>query len=494
VLRPRTSAEVAAVVRIASRQGTPLYPISTGRNWGYGCAAPASPGCAIVDLREMTEIVVVDEELGLVTVQPGVTQGMLAGFLERRGLDFLVPVTGAGPDASILGNALERGYGLAPCGDHFAAITSLQAILPDGSTYRGALDGLGCDGLEHNFKWGIGPYLDGMFTQSNLGIVTQVTLALARRPERVEAFLFRIDRDGSLEEAVGAVRSILRRCGSTVGGINLMNARRVLAMVARYPHEQVADGEVMSQDQVEALARKHRLGAWLGVGALYGTARMVAAARREIRDVLRPLKMRARFFTARKIKAARTLVNLVPGLRNGALAGRLERLDALLANLDGRPSTIALRLAYWRCRRPPVGPGMDPTRDGCGLLWYAPLVPMRSESVRAYVDNVVERCSEFGVEPLITLTSLSDRCFDSTVPLLFDKEDAERTRCAHACLKSLLESGRVRGFMPYRLGLGSMVHVSGTQSPFMDLAVRIKRALDPRGIISPGRYIPEPRG
>ena len=69
---------------------------------------------------------------------------------------------------------------------------------------------------------------------------------------------------------------------------------------------------------------------------------------------------------------------------------------------------------------------MDPARDGCGLIWYSPLVPMNPDRVSRYVDMVENICVAHGIEPLITLTSLSNRCFDSSVPLLFDRNDASQ--------------------------------------------------------------------
>jgi 4-cresol dehydrogenase (hydroxylating) len=105
---------------------------------------------------------------------------------------------------------------------------------------------------------------------------------------------------------------------------------------------------------------------------------------------------------------------------------------------------------------------------------------------------VHEVCLSHGIEPLITLTSLTDRCFDSTVPLLFDRDDADHTARAAACFDALFEVGRSQGCMPYRLGIQSMRRVTDTPSPFWDLVGTIKSAIDPDRIISPGRYEPVP--
>jgi FAD/FMN-containing dehydrogenase len=132
-LQPRSEADVAGIVRIANNCQVPLYTISTGHNWGYGSALPVRDGCVILDLSRMDRILDMDVELGLVTLEPGVTQKQLYDYLESRNLNFFVPTTGAGPTASIVGNALERGFGMTPEEDHFRAITSIRAVLPNAS-------------------------------------------------------------------------------------------------------------------------------------------------------------------------------------------------------------------------------------------------------------------------------------------------------------------------------------------------------------------------
>ena len=103
---------------------------------------------------------------------------------------------------------------------------------------------------------------------------------------------------------------------------------------------------------------------------------------------------------------------------------------------------------------------------------------------------VGEICAAHGIEPLITLTSLSDRCFDSSVPLLFDPADAGQAGHARSCYRALLEAGRREGFLPYRLGNQGMDWLTRSGAPCWDIAAAIKAAIDPAGIIAPGRYAP----
>jgi FAD/FMN-containing dehydrogenase len=56
VMRPRSVEDVRDIVEDARRHGRPLYPVSTGRNWGYGSASPVVAGCTLVDLSGMNRI------------------------------------------------------------------------------------------------------------------------------------------------------------------------------------------------------------------------------------------------------------------------------------------------------------------------------------------------------------------------------------------------------------------------------------------------------
>ncbi|MGH7115002.1 MAG: FAD-binding oxidoreductase [Stellaceae bacterium] len=489
-LRPRSVDDIVAILGVARQYAVPLYPISTGHNWGYGSAVPVTDGCVVLDLSGLDRIIDMDGELGLVTVEPGVTQRALHEFLDKNQLPFLVPVTGGGPNCSLIGNALERGYGITPQADHTAAVTAIEAVLPDGRLYRSALSELGGGGVDRAFKWGVGPYLDGLLAQSNFGVVTRMTIALARRPERIEAFLFGIEREAGLAAVVPAVQRVLRELGGVVGGVNLMNSRRMLAMTAPYPRARVGSEGILSVETVAEVARQYRIAPWTGFGALYGTAEMVRAARRAVRRILRPAVGRLTFVTPGRAARLNRVLSHVPRLRHGALARRARTLDRAMRLVAGAPSEVALPLAYWRSATPQRGAGLDPARDGCGLIWYPPLVPMTAERVGRYVEMIGEVCAAHRIEPLITLTSLSERCFDSSVPLLFDRRDPSEAARARCCYRALLERGRREGFLPYRLSAHEMGWLTGGDAPCWDLAAAIKAAVDPAGIISPGRYVP----
>lgn len=488
-LRPARAELIPEIMRIASRFGVPVHPISTGHNWGYGTALPVRDDCMVLDLSRLTRIIDFDAELGIVTLEPGVTQQMLANFLDRGHHPFLVPVTGAGPTCSLVGNALERGYGVTPEADHFAAVTSIEAVLADGSVYRGMLSDLAGESLGKLFKWGLGPYCDGLFTQSGYGVVTRVSIALARRPECIKALFFSLRDDSLLEDTVERIRNILCSLPGVVGGINLMNRRRVLAMAAPYPADQLDPDGLIRPEAVAAMGRAYQVMPWTGFGTLYGTERVVRAAQHEIRRALSGVATRVVFLSMGQARWLARIAQKLPG-KLGARAGKTAATIAQSLELvEGRPNETALPLCYWRGGTvPPPGTLLDPARDGCGLIWYSPLVPMRPDTVRKYVKMVEEQCHRHGIEPLITLTSLNARLFDSTVPILFRRDDHDEATAARACYASLYDAGRELGTHPYRFSVHEMATLDNRVRPSADLARRLKEALDPQGLIAPGRY------
>src|SRR6201996_189641 len=70
---PDTTEEVQAVMRIANQYKIPIYPISTGKNLGYGGSAPVLSGSVVLDLKRMNRILEVDEKNAYCVVEPGVS-------------------------------------------------------------------------------------------------------------------------------------------------------------------------------------------------------------------------------------------------------------------------------------------------------------------------------------------------------------------------------------------------------------------------------------
>ena len=470
LVRPTTTAEVASALDLARAHGQSVHPYSTGRNWGYGSSYPVADRTRVMlDLSAMNRILSFDAELGLVTVEPGVTQGDLAAFLSDRQAPFITPTTGAGPSCSLIGNALERGYGLTPIGDHFGAVMGIEAVLADGTIYRSPFMPEAPDGPQPVYKWGTGPYLDGVFSQAGNAVVTRMTLRLAPRPERVETFYFIVRDDALLEQCIEAIRRMLLDSGMPISGINFVNNQRMKAQVA-------GDG---TMDAAK----------WFGTGVLFGDKAIVKASRAGVPKALKGLVRRVFFINDDRVALARRALSM---LGRSPLAARLEPFvtnsEGLLGILGGQPSEFGMPLAYARNLDAMPATGRNPARDGCGLLWYVPIVPMRGADARRYADMVRRVCGKYGFPDPITFSSLSPTAFDSTVPLSFEPTE-EGSANAMACLRELIEEGRRAGFPPYRYHSLTMDLATAEQPVFWQTAARVKAALDPEGLISPGRYV-----
>ena len=479
-----------------------LYPISTGNNWGYGTSQPTglSNNIILLDLGRLTNITHFDSELGLVTLEPGVTQQQLSDFLHQHNHDYMVPVTGAGPSCSILANALERGYGITPYTDHFSAVTSIQGYWANGRPYQSAVNELDASEdklVDKTFKWGLGPYLEGLFTQSNLGIVSQMTIRLAKIKPDFTSFFIQMQDDALLEKAVPLIRDVLQSYEGIVGAINLMDQRRLLSMFAKNPNGSDAH-QVMHSNDINELATDLRAPSWTIVGSIYGTTRVVNAVKKEINNIFKQLPCKRIYSNSPTIVLANKVIDILPPWlieKIPTLTKVAEQLDSFNKGKEimlGKPNKVALKLAYWRHKDADSfdKETLSPGQDGCGLLWYAPLITMKAKKMREFVEFIRETCPKFNIEPFITFTNLKHDCVDSTIPIVFDLSNPKAVNDAHNCLKMLVEEGLKKGFVPYRLNVDQQQWLLNKDSDFWQTVNQLKSSLDPNNILSQGRYNP----
>lgn len=463
-LRPGSTAEVQDVVRIARQYRVPLHPVSTGHNWGYGSAVPPRFPAVLLDLSRLKRIIAFDRDTGIVTLEPGVTQGDLYAYLSARALPYVVPVTGAGPSCSLIGNALERGFGITPFTDHFGAVMALTAVLPDGTLYR-----------SHAHR--AGPRLDALFAQSNLGIVVEAKIALAWQPARCGALLFTLDDDRGPSRLAASLRDLLAECGGGIGAVNLMSRDRVCAMLRG---QRRVDGAPHHADVLPP-------GAWFGFASLYGDAGHFRATCRSARRALRGQAGGLRIITRDRLRWMSRIAAIAAAVGRTRLGAIAARLEAALDVVEGKPTAFALALAYAASGRAGATP-LDPARDGCGLFWYAPVVPLSERALAAFITFAETTCRRHGLPCSPTLTVLSPRHVAATLPLLFDRADAAAEQRAVACYEDLHIGGLAQGFAPYRVGAPFMHLMTRPDGGAAALARTIKRAVDPDGIVSPGRY------
>jgi 4-cresol dehydrogenase (hydroxylating) len=172
---PQKVEEVQQVVRIANKYRIPLYAISTGRNLTYGGSAPTLRGSVVVDLKRMNRILEVDDKRTFALVEPGVSYFDLYKYIRDRNLKVMLDVPDSGWGSPV-GNSLDHGVGstMAPFRDHFGSHCGMEVVTAEGEVIW---TGMGAA------RYGAGPTIDGLFAQSNFGIVTKMGFWLMPMPE-----------------------------------------------------------------------------------------------------------------------------------------------------------------------------------------------------------------------------------------------------------------------------------------------------------------------
>jgi FAD/FMN-containing dehydrogenase len=477
VLMPLNVEEVCLIVKTANQCKTPIYPLSTGNNWGYGCSLPASSGCIIIDLGKMDAVIDFDSSSGVVTIQPGVTQLMLHQYLSDNDYDYMVPTTGAGPSCSLLGNLLERGFGLAPISDHIQSLTSIEAVLGDGSIYQSDFPN-DSKAIEKKSLWNIGPLISMLFSQSNFGVITQASIRLVPRQEKIGLFIFGSDEQEVSADFCAAVNSIQNEVGAThMSPITLMHGDRFARFSGSTEHGLTVVDKLVGR----FLSRKK----WVSFFAVYGNSYFEKAV---LKTVGKRLAAYNPFYFSEKSKnRLLKVLQAVNYLNSFGLRSIFGFLDTALTAFSGVPTDKGLSIVYGNNGNLTGAKVKNPSLDGCGVIWFSPL--LATDDMMHYFRFAEGILNRHKRSVFISFTTVSPGLVFASVPLLYDKSSEVERRLAHECYSTLLEKSITNGYHPYRLGVLSMPD----KLPFVngshwETVLKIKQALDPNGIVSPGRY------
>lgn len=483
-LRPRVCDQVRGCLQIAQLHGVPLYPVSRGRNWGFGSSLP-SADAVLLDLSRLDRIVNFDETLQHVTVEPGVSFRQLHAFLRERGSRLMIAPGPGSPDGSVLANALERGHGLGAWRQRFGAICGQEVVLPDGAAVRTGALRFDTPDLRVPYGWPAGPIVDGLFSQSPLGVVTQAMLRLQRQPRLSRAITLSIAQDGKLPALVDALRELIAT-GFPAGMLTLFNDCKVFALHGQYPWDEAGGQTPLPAGLRQRMQQRIAGGAWAGEVVIASeTQKEQAAGMARVRAVLRA--------RVNRLAALPEIVYAMwPVLRHpyrwftGTWMEQLARLD--LAALNDRN----LRCAYWRKRPPPPAPAeIDLDRDRCGFVTLLFVTPLHGERIGEVCRQLDQQCLAHGLEPNIGILPVDEGCAYLLVFLIYDRDVAGEDERALACHDALAGIMRRHGLVPARLGVQSMDWMHRDADPgYGTLLGRLRDALDPGAVLAPGRYPP----
>lgn len=244
----------------------------------------------------------------------------------------------------------------------------------------------------------------------------------------------------------------------------------------------------LSESIYSDIAREKRLGAWNGVLALYGAREEVGAAKKVIGRVLAGKVSRLNFVSDQRLALLERFPALFSFIMRMNIPELLKVLKRSYGIMRGKPSEVSLSTPYWRMHKLPPDQNINPAMDSCGLIWLAPVVPMKKENAFEFIGMIRPILAKYHFEDCITFTTVNPRSFDCNLPILYNRDDSEETERAVLCHEELMRECIARGYIPYRFGVQSMSGLVDEGDVFWGVVGKIKEALDPKGMLSPGRY------
>lgn len=457
VLMPESVEQVQAILRIANEHKVPLWTSSQGRNNGYGGAAPRVGGTVVLNLRRMNRVLEVNEDSAWALIEPGVRFFDLYDHLRAIGskLWMSVPDLGWG---SVVGNTLDHGLGYTPTGDHPGQQCGMEVVLPNGELLRTGMGGMANPKAWQIYKRGCGPSADSLFMQSNFGVVTKMGLWLMPPPDCYMPGWLTLRKDSDLELLLERLRPLMLD-GTIPNQPMIINA--VCGMSAFTGRDAWYTGEgPMPEEVIEEIARQPGLGRWVMRFALYGDARIVER-QREI--------VEAAFGT---IPGATVSFSRYDGRNLPELENPHERVQA------GIPSMALDQMTRWY------------GGEKGGHIGFSCVAPTTGADGAALRDLVRTGLNQAGLDYSAVII-VGKRSMIHVGLVVFDTENEAQARAAYEACKGLVEPAAKLGYGEYRAHLDFMDLVAD-QYGFNNHAQRrfaetLKDALDPNGILSPGK-------
>jgi len=216
VVLPTSAEQISEVVKLANRHRIPVVPRAGGTGLTDG-AVPLKHGI-VVDVKLMNRILEIDVEDRTVTVQPGIN--MLKLSEELRPYGFIYPDNPASYPCSLVGGRIgTSGWSLigGRYGHTRDLVISFEIVLPTGEIIR-----VGDGGGKKVRKSSSGYQLKHLFMghQGTLGIVTEATLELVKRPEAEFSAFFAYPAYADAWKATG---DLARSGFATLAGVVLFD-------------------------------------------------------------------------------------------------------------------------------------------------------------------------------------------------------------------------------------------------------------------------------
>lgn len=456
VVRPRFVVEIQKIMRWANKWKVPVFVTSGQCYQGYG--GTVSPfGGLIMDLGRMNTIYEINDKLYYVVIEPGVTYRQLVRELDKNYPHLMLDVIGGSPEASVLANAISRGVGHTwwPYCEHFECLCGMEVVLPTGEIVRTGSGQLPGSKSWHVFKWGFGPWIDGIFSQSNFGVVTKIGLWIAPRPKAYDWVVVAAPKPENVGDILEFTGKVILH-GIIGGGVTISNAVASFACNLTYPWEINGGTAPLPREWIEEMKKKHNIGEYVLFGPIYADSEEGLQAKwRMLKEIM-------------KRYPDLYLMDREDALNSAEIAHRV------LYDHLGRPHRSLWGWAHWR---------------GGGLSFYSPIAPFTKEDGLKMQEIGIRTTAKYGFDYMMKYVA-GLRAIHH-VGLLTYKIPDELER-ARQCFLELLKNYMDAGYYPYRTNPFAQDYLmSRIDRGYLMVCQKIKKALDPNNILMPGYYVPD---
>jgi FAD/FMN-containing dehydrogenase len=482
---PETVEQVQSVVRIANQYKIPIYPVSTGKNLGYGGSAPVLSGSVVLDLKRMNRIIEVNERNAYALVEPGVSYFDLYRYIQEKGLKLWVDVPDPGWGSPV-GNSLDRGGGylMPQYRNHFDSHCGMEVVLANGEIMRTGMGALPNSETWQEYKSGFGPWVDGMFSQSNFGVVTKMGFWLMPEPDSYLSGTVIVPRHDDLIPLV-RILNYLENTRVSNGMPDLASPLLGIPMLSEFaarfdqgttPFDRPQDPELaqriaksggLASPDLDEYAVRKGIGYWSAKLSFYGAAKANAAN-----------------WAFAKEKYAE-----IPGVKfeegeNYKLPLTPQQREKVHKPQFGIPSLAMFSIG--------ARSAMNPAPSN-GHMWFSPIIPRTGEAIFEANKVFAAAAGEFGL-PFLNFNLPScywERAFIFifAFPVTRDVETNKKNRVA---FQKLIQVAAEHGWGEYRTPPAFQDAIMNTYSYNNHSLLRfhetVKDAVDPNGILSAGRY------